>query len=157
MHFILDQNFPLYTTGIAWPIPIRVTALLAHDAELTAGYGDWQLIRRLGSTPGVDGFITCDADLLNLSTEMVALNDTKLTLVVADGVGHNPVRATGLVMVHLHEVSRRFDGSPQIYVLRPAQLATQRPGSYINKIAVRQKIAPNEMISRERRAMADRL
>jgi hypothetical protein len=154
MHFILDQNFPLYTTGIAWPSPIRVAPLSRHDAALTAGFEDWQVIRRLGANLDVDGFITCDTDILNLPTEMVALNDTRLPLVVADGVGHNPVRATGLVMVHLHEVSKRFDGSPQVYVLRPSPLTTQRPGAYINKIAARHKIVPNEMISRERRAMA---
>ncbi len=155
MHFVLDQNFPLQITSLDWPPPIRLTRLAHLEPELTRDHEDWEIFRALSQRGDVDGFITNDADILQLAREMVVLSRTRLTLVVTDGVGHNALRATGLIMVHLQEITRRIDGRPQIYVLRPNRLEPIVPGKQINKIASRAGIPPNQLISRELTAIND--
>ncbi len=86
---------------------------------------------------------------------MVALTDINLTLVVTDNVGHDKVRVTALVMLHLVQIASEITGKPQIFRLRPAQLQTFRLDLYdlINGIAQRQGINPADLIQGERREM----
>ena len=69
---------------------------------------------------------------------------TRLTLVVTVGVGHNPVRATGLLMTYLPEVARRTRNQsprrPTIYRLSAAQLGQFQvsPSQRLDKLAERQ-------------------
>lgn len=157
MHFVLDQNFPLQLTSLDWPPPIRLTRLARIEPELTRNHDDWEIFRTLDNRGDINGFITNDADILQLAREMVVLSRSRLTLVVTDGVGHDAIRATGLIMVHLQEISRRVDGRPQIYVLRPNRLEPVPPGRQINKIAARAGIPPNQLISQELAAIDDLL
>lgn len=149
MHFVLDQNFPLQVTSLDWPPPIRITRLAHLEPELTRDHDDWEIFRTLDQRGDVNGFITNDADILQLAREIVVLSRSRLTLVVTDGVGHDALRATGLIMVHLQEITRRGDGRPQIYVLRPTRMEPIPPGRQVNKIASRAGIPPNQLISRE--------
>lgn len=149
MHFVLDQNFPWHVTQLPWPSNVQITPLMTLASHLTVNFDDWQVMREFARRGDVDGFITNDADMLNLSTEMVILLRTQLTLVVTDGVGHNPLRATGLLMVHLREIAQKVSGKPEIYILRPANLRLTRPGEQINKIAARKQVPPNQLITEE--------
>jgi hypothetical protein len=148
---VLDQNFPFYITGIPWTRPnLRVSRLLDIDPELTHDHDDWEVFLALGQRGGVDGFITDDAKLLNLPAEMVALHTTSLALVVTDGVGHQPIRATGLLMVHLETISNQLTGKPRICVLRPVNPQQTRPWDNLNRIADRRSISVNTLVDEER-------
>src|SRR4051794_1149878 len=125
-HFVLDQNFPWYVTSFAWPSTLRVTRLSDVAPDFVSGVEDWQVILELARTGDVDGYITNDSSMLEQAEEMVALGRTHLALVVTRGVGHQPLRATGLVMVHLDEIARRMAGRPSISVLQPANVRTLR-------------------------------
>jgi hypothetical protein len=153
MHYVLDQNFPSQVFLLPWPDTIQLSELRVIRPDLTADVEDWQVLHALGSMPGIDGFITNDAKMLNLSKEMIALSRTGLALIITRGVGDNPLQATGLVLVHLHEISRRATGTPQIYAIGPSRLQAEKPGSYINKIAGRMKMRPPDLISAELVAM----
>lgn len=149
-HFVLDQNFPWHASAIQWPPTVlRISRLRDADPDLVEDVDDWQIFQTLDRRGDVDGFITNDAKLLNLPTEMVVLFRSRLTLVVTDGTGGDAVRATGLVMVHLLEIAKRTSGKPQIYILRPGRLQPVSPGVQINVLAERAKIPPNHLISRE--------
>ena len=152
-HFVLDQNFPWYVTQFPWPPPLKISRLAEIDPELTRDHDDWEILLALDRAGGVEGFITNDADMLQLPREMVALRSTRLALVVTDGVGHEPLRATGLLMVHLEEVARRLDGRPRIHVLRPRGLSPQTPDQQTNVLARRLNVPPNHLISEERARM----
>jgi hypothetical protein len=154
MHFVLDQNFPWHSIGVRWPASLQISQLASIEPHLTAGYEDWEVIRALAQRGDVDGFVTNDAKMLNQSTEMVVLFRSRLVLVVTDGVGHDPIRATGLVMVHLSEITKRVDGKPQVYVLRPGALHMVSPGQQVNKIAEQRRIQPNHLISEELKKIA---
>ncbi|MGH2352646.1 MAG: hypothetical protein ACRDJN_13655 [Chloroflexota bacterium] len=83
---------------------------------------------------------------------MLALSRTRLTLVVAAGVGHDPIRATGLVMVSLGQIARQVAGAPQIFVLKPPELGRHRtdPAAQLTKIAQHRNVPRHELIAAER-------
>ncbi len=95
--FALDQNFPE-------PIVNALAAWLRVDAELVpirtidlrmATIDDWQILHALHAADEPwDGLITTDARMLSLPKELALLCQTKLTLVVAEAVGHDPIKAT---------------------------------------------------------------
>ena len=107
-HFVLDHNFPWQVTDLPWPEHLRLTRLADYDASLIQHYDDWQVFDALNRRGDVDGFITNDAKILHLAREMVVLSRTRLALVVAAGVGHDPIRATGLVMLYLGQITHRL-------------------------------------------------
>ncbi len=66
---------------------------------------------------------------------MLALHTTSLTLVITDGVGDQPIRATGLVMVHLETIVGQMSKKPRIWMLRPTAISAKRSWDYLNRIA----------------------
>jgi hypothetical protein len=120
---------------------------LTHDRE------DWEVFRALDQNGDVDGFVTNDAKLLNLPTEMLALHTTSLTLVITEGVGDQPIRATGLLMVHLEKIASQLSKRPRVWILRPAQLAAKRPWEYLNRIANSSKVPVDVLVDEERRRL----
>jgi hypothetical protein len=148
-HFVLDQNFPLVVTGIEWPPNIRITRLGAIEPQLVRDHEDWEIITALDRRGDVSGFITNDAEMLAQAPEMVALQRARVALVVTEGVGHDPIRATGLVMVHIQQIAKQVDRSARIYVLKPANLISQSPGSVVNALALRLGVQPNRLVTTE--------
>ncbi len=64
--------------------------------------------------------------MLSLPRELAVLMQTKLSLVVAEEAGHDPLRATGLLLLHLHGICRDTTTSkPQVWRLRAPG---RRPG-----------------------------
>jgi hypothetical protein len=62
----------------------------------------------------MDGMITNDDAMLS--------HQTGLTLVVAKGEGHNPIRAVGTLLCHLSHICHHTrHGTAQIWTLRVAQ------------------------------------
>jgi hypothetical protein len=157
-HFVLDQNFPIQTTGLPWPPDLRVTRLSSIEPDLVAGHDDWEIFHRLDRRRDVDGFITNDDRLLQLPREMYVLSRSRLTLVIAAGVGHDPIRATGLVMVSLRQIAGHVAGGPQIFVLQAPVLGRIRTGPTVRLTAIAQhrNVPLTELIAAER-AHFDRL
>ena len=155
-HFVLDHNFPWQVTKLPWPEHLRLTRLADYDANLIQHYDDWQVLDALSRGGDVDGFITNDAKILHLAREMVVLDRTRLALIVADGVGHDPIRATGLGMLYLGQITHRLSPRAQIFTLRPGDLGRYQssPARQINRLADHQNIAPPELIAREREQLA---
>ena len=121
--FALDENFPTPIVGVlrefqgyADVVPIREI-----DRRMsTLDY--WELLLALHHHPAPwDGLVTTDAKMLRQERELAVLIQTGLTLVVAEGAGHNPVKAAGLLFAHLENVSKRTQpGVSQAWVLRAA-------------------------------------
>lgn len=118
--------------------------------ELTRGHEDWQLFLRLAAYGDVAGFVTNDDRLLRSPMEMFALRRTRLCLIVTAGVGHDPIRATGLVMAHLTAIHRDGRRPPSTYRLRPSELGRIRrtPGQQLDAIASGQGMQPSQLIRR---------
>ena len=105
--FALDQNFPEPLLNAAAPflpevelVPVRLIDQRLSDMD------DWEILLslHLHARPW-DGLITTDNSMLGQPRELATLRQTNLRLVVARS-GHDPIRATGLVLSHLDYICR---------------------------------------------------
>jgi hypothetical protein len=138
--FVLDQNFPWQATTLPWPRRIELVRLEDIDARLTAGVEDWEILASLAQRGDVAGFVTNDARMLGSLYEMIVLQHTRLVLVVTDSVGHDPLRATGLLMVHLSDLAGM--SGPMTAKLYPNGRQLRTPGQRINDIAGHRNTSP---------------
>jgi hypothetical protein len=152
--FALDQNYPE-------PIVDALAEFLADDAELipirriderlpTAE--DWQVLQALHlHGRDWDGLITSDKNMLGLPKELAVLCQTKLTLVVAVAAGHDPIKATGLLLTHLGSICEQTRAdSAQVWTLRTARKAPEDPWIHMTQAAARQDISADTLYRRER-------
>jgi hypothetical protein len=125
--FALDQNFPqpIIDALDAFIPEAELVPVRAID-PLLAELDDWTLLLALHHhIRPWDGLVTTDSSMLKLPREMAVLRQTNLTLVVAHDSGHDPIKATGLLLTHLGYISRTTTSAePQIWQLT----AKNRPG-----------------------------
>ncbi len=156
LRFALDHNFPapivatLSTLLRAELVP--VSAIDPSWAELE----DWQLFLALHRAPvRWDGLITNDRQLLSLAKEMTVLSQTNLTLIVAAGEGHNPVRAVGVLLCHLNHICEHSTPDrAQVWQLRVAQKSASEPHEFLEKIATREKKTVETIVRENRLPLA---
>lgn len=126
--FALDQNFPQPLVQAIEPfipevelVPIRIIDLRLADME------DWQVLLALHHhVRPWDGLVTTDSSMLKQARELAVVRQTNMTLVVAHDSGHDPIKATGLLLAHLGYIaSRTTPDEAQIWKLT----ANNRPGS----------------------------
>lgn len=85
---------------------------------------------------GIDGFVTLDSQMLNLAKEMAVLQQTKLTLVVVQEGGSDPFVATGLLMVYMPQILKRFEPhKAQLWRLRHGEKKPEKPWDQLRTIA----------------------
>jgi hypothetical protein len=152
VRFVLDQNFPFQATPLDWPDILELVDLAAVDATLTAGYEDWEVLAALHRRGDVQGFVTNDAKMLRLAPEMVTLSRTRLALVVTEGVGHDPLRATGLLMTYLPQIAGQVSGQhAHIYVLTANKVSRfYRPvPDVLERLATKRGLRLDELIAAE--------
>ena len=137
--FALDQNFPLPIVNVLarYIVEAELVPLSSIDPALARDTEDWQVLLALYKDAAHwDGLITTDSGMLLLAKEMAVLCQTKLTLVVAEGAGHDPVKATGLVLAHLPGICAKTDPAvAQLWVLRAVTQPHEQPWERLRKIA----------------------
>lgn len=152
--FALDQNFPQ-------PIVDSLRDWLVADAQLApiaelhpdmATLDDWQILLALHTDRQPwDGLITTDARMLNLPRELAVLCQTKLTLVVAVAAGHDPIKATGLVLAHISNVCQRTrTDRAQVWRLATQARDADDPWNYLDRAARRRGETAKQAFDRER-------
>src|SRR5437016_226219 len=109
--FALDHNYPLpILSAMGDYMPeVQLVTLSDIDPRLP-DLEDWQVLVALRHHErSWAGLITNDADFLRSPRELAALIQTKLAVVVAEGAGHDPLKATGLLLTHLPDVCMRLE------------------------------------------------
>lgn len=146
--FALDHNFPQPIVDVlseymveAELLPVDVIDPRMPDLD------DWQILLALHHHPRpFDGLITTDNSMLKLPRELAVLMQTKLTMVVADEAGHDPLKATGLVLAHLPGICKRTrPDTAQAWILRAAQRPHEDPWTLLGRVAGHQGRATNEL------------
>lgn len=139
--FVLDQNFPtpIIEALRAYIVEAELVALSALHPRLST-LDDWQLLVALSQEmPQCDGLVTTDNSMLRQERELATLLRTKLTLVVADAVGDDPIKATGLVLAHLPWIAKqRHRHEAQVWVLRTVSKPGEDPWDRLKRIAGQQ-------------------
>ena len=150
--FVLDQNFPVSIISLIKLPDLEFRPLKDVHPDLIKDHEDWEVMRELRVRGEVDGWITLDRRMLSLEKEMVVLHQSRLSLVVFEGVENDPLVAAGLLMIHAPGIAKFTDRRrPQLWVLRkPATTAPINPHSRISELARREGISPNEMYERNR-------
>ena len=152
--FALDQNFPE-------PIVDGLADWLAQDAELVpirridrrmATLDDWEVLLALHAADEQwDGLITTDANMFSLPRELAVLCQTKLTLVVAEAVGHDPIKATGLVLAHVSRICEQTNPDrAQVWRLRTSTKPADDPWEFVRRVAERRGATANDLYASER-------
>ena len=76
--------------------------------------------------------------MLSLPRELAVLMQTRLTLVVAHAAGHDPLKATGLVLTYLPWIAAHTrSDEAQFWVLRAANKPAEDPWKHLQKVASR--------------------
>jgi len=148
--FALDHNFPEpVLTAFASVIPMADVVPIRLIDSAWAALDDWELLLALHRhTRSWDGLITNDDAMLSLPKEMTVLAQTRLTLVVAKGEGHNPIRAVGTLLCHFpHICHHTRTNVAQVWNLRVAQKNHENVGDYLEKIAERGKTTVTDLIA----------
>ncbi len=127
--FVLDQNFPdpLLREALSRSVPeLELPALRDLEPRLCQDHEDWQVLLAL-SGMGVDGFITCDAEMIWRPEVIAVIQHEAFAVVVCAEAGHDPLRATGLLLTHLPSVRKRFDSRrPQLWILKATEVRPDR-------------------------------
>ena len=136
--FALDQNFPQPLVRAVTPfmpevelVPIREINPRLADME------DWQVLLALHHHERHwDGLVTTDSSMLNQPRELAVVRQTNLTLVVAHDSGHDPIKATGLLLAHLDYIcARPKRDEPQIWQLTANNRPGRDPWEWLEKAA----------------------
>lgn len=118
--FALDENFPqpiLREAIRKFVLGIEIVLLVDLDPSLLGAYQDHELIANLAKR-GVEGLITCDDNMVLRPEVLNAIEQTRFSVVTCRRVGNDPVRASGLLLVHLPDVAKLHDARvPQIWRL----------------------------------------
>jgi hypothetical protein len=122
------------------------------DSRLTSNTEDSEVLLVLHHHQRAwDGLITTNDKMVNQARELWVLEQAKLTLVAAVGVGHNPVKASGLLFAYrsrISELTRPNRG--QIWQLKAGNIMPRPPREVLARVAEHQNVAPDQLIAESR-------
>ena len=153
--FALDQNFPQPIVEVLreFMTEAELVAVGDIDARLT-DIDDWEVLLALHHHADEwDGLITTDSGMLSLPRELSVLMQTKLTLVVAAASGHDPLKATGLVLTYLPWIAAHTQRDvAQVWVLRSGSKGHEDPWDWMTRLAERRGTTANALYAEEKLA-----
>lgn len=149
--FALDHAFPQ-------PVVEQLAMLFEHEARLVPiqdvdpempELDDWEVLLALHhDARSWDGLITTDAGMLSLARELWVLMRTRLSLVVTQDSGDDPVRATGLLFVHLSAVCKRTSPTvPQLWRLRAREQGPVDPMDQVKSAAEHRNVSVGDFMA----------
>jgi hypothetical protein len=151
----LDHNFPtplLALLGEAMP-EVRLLPIRDIDPRLAEFDEDAMIVALHQLESGC--LVTTDRRLHDPVT-LVAIEQTRSTVGVIEGVGDDPVRAVGTLLLGLLPALRkRAAHKPQIFRLRPRAPAPERPGRYLARVPEHRDTSLEDLRSRHWRARAE--
>ena len=154
----LDQNFPqpIVSALSEFMVEAELVALVEIDERLI-DLDDWEVLLALHHHErDWDGLLTTDTGMLSLPRELAVLMQTRLTLVVAQAVGHDPLKATGLVLTYLPWIAAHTrPEEAQVWVLRSANKPADDPWSHLEKVATRKGTTATTLYDAEKLTNAE--
>lgn len=141
LHLVLDQNFPQPLLRDMWEWLPREEVEIVHLGQLDdrlREVSDRELIIALAQL-GYDGLITNNWKILNIPTELAAIIATKATVVAVQGMGHDPIRAAGALLLELPGLPKRLrPNRSNVFLLHYARRRPEDGWEHLRKIAIRE-------------------
>ena len=95
---------------------------------------------------GYQGLVTSNYKMLGNPRELAAVLKTKLTVYAIEGVGHDPIRATGALLLDLPSAIAAMEaGAKGVFWLRPRKPKPQDPWELFKSVAKRRHEVPGEL------------
>lgn len=137
VRFALDEDFPdTILEALQWGVTEADLVPMRHLDQRLRGLDDWELLLALHHMQDIDGLITTDSGMLSLPRELAVIHQTNLTLVVVERAGDDPIRAAGLLLVHLpHICKKTVRSTGQIWKLNAQNKNHESPWDELGRIA----------------------
>ena len=136
----LDHNFPepILDAIAPWITGINLIPTRRIDGRLPR-LGDRELVIALHQI-GYRGLVKNNYRMLQNPMELAALIKTKLSVFAIQGVGDDPVRATGALLLDLRSAAKVMEaGGRGIFWLRPRSPRPQDPWALFERTAQQRK------------------
>jgi len=134
----LDHNFPqpILAALSEWFGDVELLPIERIDPRLTS-LGDRQLVVALCQL-GYRGLVTNNYRMLQNPVELAAVIKTKLSIFAIEGVGDDPIRATGALLLDLPSVINAVEaGRSGVFWLRPRVPQPKDPWDLLKELADR--------------------
>jgi hypothetical protein len=144
----LDQNFPTPILERIAPFlqDIEFVPLRAIDHRMPT-LDDRQLVIALHQAKWA-GLVTNNYRMLENPSELAAIVATKLSVFAVEGVGDDPIRATGAILLDLPAALKKLDSRKgQVFWMRPRQPPLHDPRDLFQKLAHRRKTTYEELMA----------
>lgn len=139
LRLALDQNFPLplLNSMQRWlPSGMELTHLTQIDARLS-DVSDRQLFIALYQM-GWDGLVTNNWRMLNIENEVAAIVKTKATVIALKGMGDDPIRPAGALLLELPGLATRVKpGRSNVFLLNYDHRMAEDGWTWLTKVAER--------------------
>ena len=132
----LDQNFPtpILAALADFIVDIELIPLRKIDQRLST-LDDRTLVIALRQL-GFEGLVTNNYKMLKNPKELAAIVATKLTVFAIEGVGDDPIRATGALLLDLPGALKRMDSrKAQVFWMRPRNPMPEDPMALFQRAA----------------------
>jgi hypothetical protein len=136
LRLALDQNFPtpILAALARFIVDIELIPLRKIDPRLSS-LDDRTLVVALHQL-GFPGLVTNNYKMLKNPKELAAIVATKLTVFAIEGVGDDPIRATGALLLDLPGALRRMDSRrAQVFWMRPRNPTPEDPMALFQRAA----------------------
>ena len=146
MQLPLDHNFPepIVDRLKPWMGSTELLPLRHIDERLTS-LDDRPLLIALRQL-GYAGLVTLNYRMLRNPSELAAVIKTGVTIFAIEGVGHDPVRATGALLLDLPAAVKAVQaGSKEVFWFRPRDPQPQDPRELFDKAATRRHEDPTAL------------
>lgn len=147
MDIPLDHNFPVPILDCLHEFIVDVNLLpLRRIDERLADLDDRQLVIALHQL-GYPGFVTSNYKMLQNPRELAAVIATGLNVFAIEAVGHDPLRATGALLLDLPSAVRAMEsGARGVFTFRPRKPQPQDPQKIFDRMAMRRSTSPKELL-----------
>jgi hypothetical protein len=142
----LDQNFPepILRAIDEFVVDIRLVPLRVIHPSLPT-LDDRQLLIALYQL-GWTGLVTNNYRMLQNPKELAAILKTRITVFAIQGVGDDPIRATGAVLLDLPGALRRVvPNRAQVFWMRPRNPQPDDPWALLRRAAQHQHRTVNDL------------
>lgn len=142
----LDQNFPepILRCLEEFILDVKLVPLRQIDKRLST-LDDRELLIALRQL-GYSGLVTNNYKMLKNPSELAAILKTRLTVFAIEGVGDDPLRATGALLLDLPSaLRRRTSGKAEVFWMRPRNPVPREPWAIFKDVAARLDRAPADL------------
>jgi hypothetical protein len=157
LRLALDQNFPqpLLEAIAPWlPPDLELVYVTDIDPRLSR-VSDRRLFIALWQL-GFDGLVTNNYKMLNIDEEIAAIVKTKATVVATTGMGDDPIRPAGALLLELPDLeSRIVPGRSNVFLLTYDHRQPKDGWDFLKLVAQRQRMQAPELWSVHRPTYED--